>query len=238
MLGRVPDAPGRPAFLLAAPSVPSRASLARRRARALVREQPRALAARDDGRPPGVRRPDGDVGTRSVRLARHRIGEVIHAAVPIVAHPAPHPKTHCYHCLRELRARARRLADARRRRWGRGHPAGTPARRRRGTRTTSWKRPRGTRSRAARRVRGGWADFHSPPRASRSPPRRARRLARGGRAGARQLPGVAPGTGSRSTPCCASRCCAAWPWPSWARAGRARDLAFRVFRDGARKRKE
>jgi hypothetical protein len=219
------------AFLLAAPSRSRRrASPSLADARALCSESSPAPSLREmtAGLPVFV----GQTETSGRGLYASRAiasGEVIHAAVPIVAHPTlRNLKTRCYHCLRELRAaRARRLGrDARRRRRGggsRGTSAGVPARRRRGTRTTSWKRPRGTRSRrsraGARRTR---SNFHSPPRASRSPPRRARRpCARRTRWCASTSPPTQsrPGTGSRSTPCCASRCCAAWPWPSWARAG-------------------
>ena len=98
------------AFLLAAPSRSRRrASPSLADARALWSESSPAPSLREmtAGLPVFV----GQTETSGRGLYASRAiasGEVIHAAVPIVAHPTlRNLKTHCYHCLRELRARAR-----------------------------------------------------------------------------------------------------------------------------------
>ena len=97
------------AFLLAAPSRSRRrASPSLADARALWSESSPAPSLREmtAGLPVFV----GQTETSGRGLYASRAiasGEVIHAAVPIVAHPTlRNLKTHCYHCLRELRARA------------------------------------------------------------------------------------------------------------------------------------
>ena len=98
------------AFLLAAPSRSRRrASPSLADARALCSESSPAPSLREmtAGLPVFV----GQTETSGRGLYASRAiasGEVIHAAVPIVAHPTlRNLKTRCYHCLRELRARAR-----------------------------------------------------------------------------------------------------------------------------------
>ena len=105
------------AFLLAAPSRSRRrASPSLADARALWSESSPAPSLREmtAGLPVFV----GQTETSGRGLYASRAiasGEVIHAAVPIVAHPTlRNLKTHCYHCLRELRARARARVGSRR----------------------------------------------------------------------------------------------------------------------------
>jgi SET and MYND domain-containing protein len=98
------------AFLLAAPSLSRRrASPSFADARALCSESSPGPSLREmtAGLPVFV----GQTETSGRGLYASRAiasGELIHAASPIVAHPTlRNLKTHCYHCLRELRARPR-----------------------------------------------------------------------------------------------------------------------------------
>lgn len=98
------------AFLLAAPSLSRRrASPSFADARALCSESSPGPSLREmtAGLPVFVGQTETS-GRGLYALRAIASGELIHAAPPIVAHPTlRNLKTHCYHCLRELRARPR-----------------------------------------------------------------------------------------------------------------------------------